>query len=390
MTKLIIDIITGKILGYEKVNEFTNVYNTDTIVEDELIDGMDISCAYYSEGTIIHESREDYHSELNSKRKEIKELSDSLSNKNEELLGILLSGGSVEEANKAFIEKETKLEALKSELSDMVSDHELAIKKKSVELVRKFEENNCLYNSSVVLLIKDENQYLKEWVDHYISIGFDHIFIYDNGSIYPVSKFISETYSSKPEVMDKITIIDFSEPRKNLQTECNNHFLENYGSQTKWALLADSDEFLRVDNINEFLSDKNDYTIINVGFVEYGANGLEEYEEGNVAERFTKSVDIVNVNYKELFRPRAVTKFSSHFPKYDSSKCLVMDKDTSVIHTDHYYTKSWEEWCGKMARGTCNPNWARKVEEFFDYNPDMTYLKEEAGYVSLIQEYTAG
>ena len=45
---------------------------------------------------------------------------------------------------------------------------------------------------------------------------------------------------------------------------------------------------------------------------------------------------------------------------------------------EHYYTKSWEEWKEKIiTRGACDPLYKRKLNEFFNYNPDMEYLKEE-------------
>lgn len=42
---------------------------------------------------------------------------------------------------------------------------------------------------------------------------------------------------------------------------------------------------------------------------------------------------------------------------------------------DHYYTKSWEEWCWKIKeRGGADPNYHKALREFFYYNPDMKYL----------------
>ena len=35
---------------------------------------------------------------------------------------------------------------------------------------------------SICLLTKDENKYLKEWVQYHLSIGIDHFYIYDNNS----------------------------------------------------------------------------------------------------------------------------------------------------------------------------------------------------------------
>ena len=42
---------------------------------------------------------------------------------------------------------------------------------------------------AVCAIMKDENQYIEEWSNHYKNLGFDHIFIYDNNSKIPFTKF---------------------------------------------------------------------------------------------------------------------------------------------------------------------------------------------------------
>lgn len=44
---------------------------------------------------------------------------------------------------------------------------------------------------------------------------------------------------------------------------------------------------------------------------------------------------------------------------------------------DHYYTKSYEEWKAKIGMGTCDPIFNRKYADFFLYNPDMEYCRED-------------
>ena len=39
-----------------------------------------------------------------------------------------------------------------------------------------------------------------------------------------------------------------------------------------------------------------------------------------------------------------------------------------------YITKSYEEWVEKISRGSVNPGYMRKYQEFFEINPDMEYL----------------
>lgn len=138
---------------------------------------------------------------------------------------------------------------------------------------KKDKQISPIYNSSVCLLIKNENQYLKEWLDHYLSVGLDHIFIYDNNSDIPVKSIVKEWYSN--EILEKITVIDYLGSHNDLQTESYNDFLKNYGMQTRWVLFADSDEFVQFPNgnkVNEFFLYNPDMT-----YLYTGENNIQEY-----------------------------------------------------------------------------------------------------------------
>lgn len=81
--------------------------------------------------------------------------------------------------------------------------------------------------------------------------------------------------------------------------------------------------------------------------------------------------DIVNEN-KEFVREGA---------SWESN--LTTDK----ICIDHYYTKSYEEWMKKISRGTCDPYFCRKYQEFFKHNPDLEDCREETYPVQLYESY---
>lgn len=38
-------------------------------------------------------------------------------------------------------------------------------------------------NTAVVCICKNEENYIKEWIDHYFSLGFDKIFVCDNNDV---------------------------------------------------------------------------------------------------------------------------------------------------------------------------------------------------------------
>lgn len=45
---------------------------------------------------------------------------------------------------------------------------------------------------AICLIIKDENQYLEEWLNHHRKLGIDFFIIYDNNSEVSVSEYIKD------------------------------------------------------------------------------------------------------------------------------------------------------------------------------------------------------
>lgn len=238
-------------------------------------------------------------------------------------------------------------------------------------------------NASICLLIKDENEYINEWLEWHINIGFEHFFIYDNGSKTPIEKSVLEQY------LPYCTFIDYSTGYRSLQVDCYNHALRHYGHLTKWLAFIDTDEFIRTidgSNINDFLKDYDDVDGLYIRWIMYNANGLLRKDSRPQRERFTQ-VSTYNKWRpcgKSLIRPDKVRIMGTHFPAGVIGKCKIVDgcrnpKRTGMepffgedkIVIDHYFTRSLEEWKEKAIRGSCDPRVNRKYDEFYLYNPDL-------------------
>ena len=76
-----------------------------------------------------------------------------------------------------------------------------------------------------------------------------------------------------------------------------------------------------------------------------------------------------------------------NFNHIDEGAVWKSDLTTAKICIDHYYTKSYEEWIEKMARGRCDPYYSRKYDEFFIFNPDMEFCREEVYPVQIYEVY---
>ena len=102
-------------------------------------------------------------------------------------------------------------------------------------------------------IAKMENNYVNEWIAYHLSIGFDHIFLFDNNDLN--GERLSEVVKNP-----NVTIIEKFIGIPKSQKESNNYCYNTYGSKYDWIAFIDVDEFIRIDknkfnNIKEFLSD---------------------------------------------------------------------------------------------------------------------------------------
>ena len=239
------------------------------------------------------------------------------------------------------------------------------------------------FNSAICLLIKDENDYINEWLSWHIGIGFEHFYIYDNGSKIPIAKSVDNRY------ITYCTFVDFSGEHSNTQIDCYRDALNKYGEQAKWLAFIDTDEFIRPipsENINDFLARYEHYDGLYVRWVIYDANGLIKKDSRPQRERFTRvSPGTPRKPFgKSIIQPSKVRNMGTHFPtgiigQYDMvdgneqwmrTGCSDFSKDDKIV-IDHYFTRSYEEWLEKAKRGSCDPRCDRKYDEFYEFNPDM-------------------
>lgn len=403
MIRIITEPVDNIIIGYEDITPSTvnNILKTSIIMEND---------DFFSKTTV---------SEINNLSKQVLD-DNSIENipknsKNSILYIDIINAMKELEKNteKVRILKETKLEALvngdpteeiDAELKtakNILNDTETLLKnltdRYEEEKKKVYQRKNDIYDStvtpiyysSICLLIRDENKYLAEWLNHHLKL-VDHIYIYDNGLNEKTTEIITENNFTSEEIT-KITIIDWTTSHKNVQEEAYNDFLEKYGSETRWVAFIDSDEFLSLDsekNINEILETNIKYTEIQLKFVEYNANGLVNYEDKPVQERFTQEFnEFAELYHKEFVQPVRIDHMDRHYAIYDDPYGKYIDEKKELVHIKHYYTKSFEEWVEKMKRGSSDPNYLKKYGEFFVYNPDLEYLKNENDIID--QKYNA-
>ena len=235
---------------------------------------------------------------------------------------------------------------------------------------------------ALVCIAKDEDEYIKEWIDYHKKLGFDSIFIFENNWRCKVKD-------------DIVTAIEFDGVVK--QIPAYNAFIERFGYDYDWAAFIDVDEFVvlkKHENIKEFLKDYDSVENgIAINWVLFGNNGHEEpSEKYSVLERFTKREAIPNSHIKTFLKMKRflVKMVNPHHPNVmlnDTNLSEIIGPfntkgNIDVAQINHYFCKTLPEFRKKIARGRADIKTIRRIDDWESNNKNevddflaLNYLK---------------
>ena len=248
---------------------------------------------------------------------------------------------------------------------------------------------------------KNENLYVKEFVDYYVKLGIDQLFIYDDND--PNTERISDEVENKykPYVTVYENIKDTIKHQSHAFTTCYNNNKDKFD----WFLMVDMDEYLYIknDTLKDYLSkqvfDKCDF--IKFHWVCSTDNNLIHYEPKPLFERFTGP--FIKYRYiKTMIRGNIPNlTYWVHSPNYSPVRNITCEntgekinyKDINferklpiniekafIIHfryksTEEFvmkYKRGYSDWFGKGLQNFLNTNLA----DYLDNN-DLTMEKIE-------------
>ena len=219
---------------------------------------------------------------------------------------------------------------------------------------------------------KNENNYIIEWIEHYLGLGFDKIFICDNNEIGDNS-----LYETIKQYVDSGIIEIFDCKHLNcFQVQFYSMFCIE--GNHKWCGYFDADEFLEIPsyfNIKHYLDTKKDDICISFHWMVYGSNGKITKSDGLLCDRFKYPVSPISIFTENCFiksivrgngifnkgcwfngshipmsTPMYVHNVGGHFLT-DSDKHCYFPPKYKDGYIRHYYTKSFDEWVKKSKRG---------------------------------------
>jgi hypothetical protein len=243
-------------------------------------------------------------------------------------------------------------------------------------------------NIAICCIIKDENEYLMEWIKYHELIGIHNFILYDNDSKVPISKTIKDDVSNIiPSVVHVIPIEGCQ-----VQLGAYRNCLKLFKDAFKWIAFIDTDEFivpLKCDDINdvlnEFDSEKTGGLCVN--WLTFGPSGHITKQDGKLISNFIKCAPKdhkINTHVKSIVRPdRTESPITPHSFRYKGGYRGVSEdhrwiidsfskNSTEKIQINHYYTRSKEEFEKKIIRGRGDTNQKRSIEEFYYYDKICT------------------
>ena len=232
-----------------------------------------------------------------------------------------------------------------------------------------FDENNKNIKVCLCTMGKSENLYAKEFIEYYIKLGFDHLFIYDNNSpnTEKISQVLEEKYKNQVTIYETYKYNITNQPQAFTDCYLNNSLMYD------WILMIDMDEFLYiVDNtLKGYLSN---IKFKKCDFIEYywvlpSDNNLIYYDSRPLFERFNGSFvksslfktmvkgKISNLSYavhsikyhldNKNFCNNEGNKISGEFIPHLDQKLININKAYII----HFRFKSTEEFVKKCKRG---------------------------------------
>lgn len=249
---------------------------------------------------------------------------------------------------------------------------------------------------------KNENLYVREFVDYYIKLGIDSIFIYDDND--KNTERISDTIEKRQK-----KYVEIFENIKNKIFNQSDAFTDCYQRNNKifdWILMLDMDEYLYIKNdklknyLLKSIFKKCDF--IKFHWVHPTDNNQMHYEKRPLFDRFKKPYK-KSIFIKSIIRGNISNlKYWVHSPYISPFKNITCNSIGKIIKYEkinfesihninikkayiiHFNYKSTEEYINKIKRGYSNwfgNNYNNFINsKIKDYFKDNKITKEKIDY----------
>ena len=264
---------------------------------------------------------------------------------------------------------------------------------------------------AVICIARLEGNYIREFIEHYKSLGFSNVIVCDNDHDEDGEDLASII---QDYVDDGFVIIEDYHNQVKAQMRCYSEVYAKYKNDYDWLFFCDIDEYLYLEkykSIDEFLQDKQDFDCVLINWLCYGdCEQIEADYTKPLKDRFPYPLPVnlcvqyqfpENAHIKSIVKgglPQVIFYGNPHIPSTPLRCCNAngvqcdnrpwQNIDYTNAHIKHYVTKSLQEWVeNKMRRGTGDRDYNTFVQtynqRFFLYNKvtedKLNYLKSIEG-----------
>ena len=247
---------------------------------------------------------------------------------------------------------------------------------------------------AVCAIVRNENRYLREWIEWHKGLGVEKFFIYDNG--HGNDENPRDVIGDDP----KVVIIDWRDRDGNIQCEAYDECYREHGSEFAWMGFIDLDEFVQSERPLPDVLNTIEADVVAFSWRMMTDNGLVHYDPRPVQERFTQPAEDLKPEsqFVKSFVRGSIEGLSfdrdPHMPHHPAlevvnpnggkaPQCSVGTGSREVAWIDHHFTKTAEEFAQKVKRSWPAIHDERIIEKeknaanhFFRFN-ERTAEKED-------------
>lgn len=215
------------------------------------------------------------------------------------------------------------------------------------------------YYISLCLIIKGDHDYIREYLDYYFLLGFNHVYLTDNNSNPPLKDIIQD-------FIDKGFVTYKYDNRKYAQKIVYNECLNQHRDDSKWIAFFDSDEFLvlkKHDNVIDFLKPYEPYGALSICWYNFGSSNHIKKQKSIIQSYYYRSnrscyyKTIVQTQFVDEFEIHNVCKHKLGFYTVDEQQRKVQGpctiyQATKFSQLNHYVIRSFTDFQQKVVRGS--------------------------------------
>ena len=260
--------------------------------------------------------------------------------------------------------------------------------------------NDYIYHTCVICRAKNENLYIREFVEHYLSIGVEKFYLGDDNpeDVENLSDILADYI--KKGIVD----IEFTFKRNITLYEFYEYTFRAVYNRCKWFIIYDADEFLEFHNKSMNVKSYLDMPIfdkcdsIKIHWMIYDDNNLLLYDKRPLKVRFSHALpnNYFNIYHKSIVRGKNYSGIifdniaAAHQPNLDAiyNQCDAVGNferlrvgymgraNFKYGYIRHHRYKTTEEFALKMRRGygKVGTNLDVMIDEFSKVN-DITEEK---------------